>query len=394
MKRILLIASLALLVAGAAAALWARQALIPGDWSPEAARLADAMALPGLVLIGHVDLAHAVEVEDLFIGEFDAEAIRSRTGDDSFIADLIEREANPADWAEHWLFGFIADETGGAVQALTGSIPQAELRAALAERNAVEDPRSSVWIVERTDAETCEPKQPIAVAITAGSVVFGTPQLVELVTARFSAHAQAETKLTDWHAFRAGRTASLAFLLPGQVGESIPDPMLRMMAAGMSEYLGPIQAGYLGAQFSIFPRGVSLEARLETDDAAWTKQQVRKYDAFRDQLLAERAAELPSLAGILDRLKVESEGALLVTQLNVDEGFGEEVRGLGGEAFRLVASNTGFETPAPDTQTEEKTLADEALPRIHAQLDPSALPAASSDDPFAGPEREVKMVGH
>lgn len=398
--RALLIAAALLLLATGTGGYWYLTAKIEAPPAPAAVLAAEqALSLPAAVGLLHVDLAHAVEVEEAFRGEADREALLAPvTGSGSLVELLLEGGFDPRRTVDHLVGALVVDDNGlGTVGIATGRFSGERLSGLLAERYDVEEARLAdrpVHLISSFDADSCEVIGPYALHITPERLVLGDPELVGTVLRRLEDGTVSAVDLTAWRAYREGKVLSVG-LLHGlqELANRTPDPVVWMVVQGVPALLEPIDRVYAGVAFQALPPRLLLGTQIVTDDATWALDAANAYSAWAEQANAEFAQQMPALTSLTDYLTVTAEGGHLIAEAALGNDFLDDAAEVPGEAIRLAFSelggiSVGAGSPRPAAEEElepaerimayRASLAHEALPAFDAELNHAFDPLAVS----------------
>ncbi len=401
--RVFLFAASLLLAAAGAGGYWYFSSKLEAKPAPPAVLAAEqALGLPETAALLHLDLAHAVEVEEIFLGEADREALLAPVaGSGSLVDLLLQGGLDPRQAVSHMVGALVIGEAGpGAVGILIGRFPVDRLNELLAERYEIEETTAAgqpVLLLSHFDVDRCEVTGPLALHLTPERLVLGDPVLVDAVLERLDEGAASAIDLAAWRAYRDGKVLSLALLRgPQELAEQTPHPMVQMAARGAKAALEPIDQIYADVAFQALPPRLVIGTRIVTDEPAWAVETAASYAAWTEEVDAELGHQLPTLARLTNHLSVTAEDGQLVAQVALGDDFLDDAAEVPVEVMRLMfsglsggsvtsgAADASGESPAieeqilpPDEVTTYRASADHArLPAFDPELDQSFEPAA------------------
>lgn len=382
--RAFLFAAALLLVAAGAGGYWYLTSKVEAKPVPAAVLAAEqALGLPETVGLFHFDLAHAVEVEETFLGEADREALLAPVAGSGTVVDLLlQGGLDPRQAVSHMVGALVIGETGPRpVGVLLGHFRVERLSELLAEHYEIEEGRVAgrpVLLLSHFNTDSCEVTGPYALHLTPERLVLGDPALVGTVLKRLDEGAASAIDLTAWRAYRDGKILSLALLRsPQELAEQTPHPMAQMAAGAAEAALEPIDQIYAGVAFQALPPRLVFGTRVVTDEPAWAAETAASYAAWIEDVDAELGEQLPALARLTNHLSVTAEGGQVVAEAALGEDFLDDAAEVPGEVIRLMFRGLGGssvtvagESPA----IEEQILPSDEVTTYRASIDHASLP--------------------
>ncbi len=365
--RVLLAAAAAALIATGAGGYWYLTTKVEAEPVPRDVLVAEqALALPGIAGLFHLDLAHAIAVEEFFLGEADRDMLFAPMAGSGTLVDVLRKSGlDPRRSVSHVVGALTFGEPGPrAVAVLLGAFPVEPLRDLLSERYDAKESTVGgrpVLLFSHLDTESCEVTGPYALHLSPERVVLGNPTLVGTVLARLDDGAASTVDLTAWRAHRDGKILSLAILRgPQELAAQTPPPMAQIATGDGEEALEPIEQIYAGVAFQLLPRRLIVSTRVVTEEPAWAAEAAASYAAWTDEVDARLGAQLPALARLTDSLSVTAEGGQLAAEAALDADFVGHAGAVPGEILRLLFNGPGGgaviigdERPAMDEQILE-----------------------------------------
>src|SRR5690606_6832940 len=141
------------------------------------------------------------------------------------------------------------------VLAATGDFDSERLANWLGEGYNVESRDAEGVVFTRINPNTCQKGEPMLANVDTNRVVVGDRERVRGELQRLASGAEAEVNLDRWHAVSAPQLASLAVLVPENIGQGIGG-LPGMMAQGMGSAASPADGVYLGLNTVALPPGV------------------------------------------------------------------------------------------------------------------------------------------
>ncbi len=350
----------------------------------------EAIAAPGLFLLGYFDAAYAVRAEQAFFGPDDAGALPAPLSDDiALVHNLHAAGLRPRESLHHVLYGFGAmGEEIGSVAILLGQF-QAEPVIAAIERS-FDVGRETVGThhvlrVTILDPDTCGTRTVYAQVADNRVVLTDSPGVLPTVLNRLETARPAELDLTDWRAARAGTVASLGLIVPPleAADAAAEEPFARAVVGSVPEDALPVRQAYAGLRLSAIPPTVGLSGWIEAQERDWPLEARSTWQQWRTDLADGVGDSIPTLLTLFDRLDIAADGRRLQFALDFDETMGREMRGAFSEAVDLALSGIGFTSrdgaPLGD-QMEEETIPADEVPTASAMPGHDQLAAFAGDD--------------
>lgn len=301
------------------AVLWLTRPLWQAPELEEGQRdLVTALAMADTTLLGHVDVQRIRSLESLAGTQTDIESLPATEG---FWASLLGAGLDPRRDVDHlWLAGYYSGEEPGLVGVATGRFDTARLEQWLGERYTLQGRDGDGILFSRLDPATCEILAPQVAYLDSDRLWVGDPERVKRVRQRLRDSATAEVDLADWQAVSAGQLASLAVLVPGDMGRGVSG-MAGMMVQGLGAAASPAQGIYLGMNTVALPPGVELSVLVASDDPAFTEQVHASTREWVDEARAQAQQSWPEMASFYDRLSVQKNDQGVRAAMRFDQHF-------------------------------------------------------------------------
>jgi hypothetical protein len=268
--------------------------------------LENALAMPGVFVAAHADIAGLKSMQSAFYGVADPQALSSALiGSHKHLADLLESQrVAPGDSLSGFV-GVIGVGTGGMFHALvlTGQFDvsrwQAAIRAAFAAKPVSANGRTWLEVMLQND-DTCSSSGPFAVDVSPSRLVVAEPSVMPALLSNLERNSAAVTDIAGWQAFKKGKLVSVALLVPQSAPMAIDQPLFKMLAAAMALKATSLDMLFLGASTRLLPTpGIVLESELHSANPEWLQQTAATITAALDTAFAgEKVKALPALAAI------------------------------------------------------------------------------------------------
>jgi hypothetical protein len=348
----------------------------------------EALATHALVALGSVSIAHAVRLEDAFLGAPDtAGAAEQGLLAGTPFARLQAAGIDPRRDLGHLVFAFYLDasEQPGYALAVLGHFDRAKVLAGLEDDYEVShtpeiDP--AVWRVSRQNVDTCEWSQPWSVYISDGLIVAADPVRLPALLARLTAQSPAQRNLARWRDFRATQVGSLALFVPDQAPQT-GNPVMQRPVSQAHDALEAFNEVYFGMGLWPLPFRTRFEMMLAGEDAVAASAAVNGWQAALLDSKQQWGKQLPTVARLHEAVSVsEAQGALLM-QASVDRAWFEEAAKLPQELLGLMFRGAGLHVaPSAEAAAAPQERLDENPARFLARISPEALPAYRAEPPF------------
>ena len=379
MRKVVVTAVALILIAGAVRYWLVAQSFQPPTVPPTVAAAEDALALPEMFGLMHLNVEYAVSVERTILGPEDVDALLAPgDGEPSLRANLQQEGVDIRESLDHMVAGvFLADGTAGLAAILLGDFPVDTLLEVLPRHYQVEPAtigQADGYLLTSQDIDTCEVSEPVALYVTPHRILVGSPSFVTRVLARIESHSPPAQELGAWRAFREAKVLSLTFLgFPEDLGEALENPFARAATKAAAEELSPVESLYVGASVEAFPPGIQLDSTVHAVSSEWPSETAASFRGWRQELKQDRGKELPTLARLQEHLTVEADGTQLSVGLSLGRRFIEDLGAVVGELIRSAFSSAGL-------KAQGKTEPQEAERTIPPEQVLTYVPSQSHDD--------------
>ena len=374
MKKLLLLVPVIVVAGGVGFWLIAQQ-FEPPPVPPAVSAAEDALALPGMFGLAHVNVEYAAALQEAMLGPPDLGALIAPVLEDDSAWNSLQSEGFDPHEALHHVVAAVhlTDEGVGAAAVMLGDFPVDPITQVLREQYSSEPTTLSGepgYLVTWEDSDTCEIRGPVALQVTQNRIVFGTPSVVEKVVARLSRSAASAQDLATWRSFRQGKVASLTLLrVPPEASDDIENPFAKAGAKKIQEALGQVESLYLAVGAAVIPPSVNLTSELHADSSDWPTVTEKAYRDWERKFNQDFAEDLPTLGRFVGHLSVQADGSRLVANLPLGHNFAEDLGEVFAEGIRLAFSSSGLKMKGPlRAQEEEKTLPPEKVTKFLASL--------------------------
>ena len=359
-----------LLIAGGV--FWYTQPLWDHSESPLLQQAESALATTDLVMLAHLDVEHAAQVEKRFFGAEDPQAL---PGADSsgFLHDLLAAGVSPRESVQQVLIGsYVESDTLSTAGIVLGQFDPAAIRRFFqAHYSLQKSPQGSDYIYfSSVDESSCEAGAVTAAYITADRIVFAPQGQLEPLLQRLDRGAEAAVPLEAWRQFRRTRLASLGVFAPSSAARGATG-IAGMMLAGAQADIAAIDAAYLGATASALPPGITLSAAISSADGEFLDRKESALSNGLKQLTSTLTERVPELAALMDNIALFRDGNQLGAELNMDRDFSDDIQRVVDAALTGLLS-TGGMRPTANTGSAQERIKDDPQP-FHEQFEASAL---------------------
>ena len=394
MKKLLLVVPVIVVAGGLGIWLFAQQ-FDPPPVPPTVSVAEDALALPGMFGLAHVNVEYAASLQEAMLGPPDLGALLTPAfEDDSGWNALRSKGFDPHEALDHIIAAVhLTNEGVGAAAVMLGDFPVDPITQILQQQYSSEPTTLSGepgYLVTWEDSDTCEIKGPVALHLTENRIVFGTPSVVEQVVTRLSRPVPPAQDLGTWRSFRQDRIASLTLLsVPPEASDNIENPFAKAGAKKIQEALGQVESFYLAAGAAVLPPSVNLTSEMHASTPEWPSVTEKAYRDWEGKFEQDFAEDLPTLARLVGHLTVQADGNRLLASLSLGRDFAEDLREVVSEAIRLAFSSGGLKTTQPhQAQEEEKILQPEKVTKFVPSLSHHDLADFDQTKSFAREQSE------
>ena len=280
--------------------------------------LVSALAMADTTLLGHVDIERIRSLESLAGTETDVESLPATEG---FWASMLDAGLDPRRDVDHlWLAGYYSGEKPGLVGVASGRFDQERLEQWLGERYSLQGRDGDGILFSRLDPNTCELLAPQIAFVESDRLWVGDPERVKALRQRLQSGAAAEVDLARWHAVSSEQIASLAVLVPGDMGRGVSG-IAGMMVQGLGAAASPAQGLYLGMNTVALPPGVELSVLVASDDPAFTDKVHSSTQQWVNEARAKAQQSWPEMADFYDHLSVQKNDRGVRAAIRFDQHF-------------------------------------------------------------------------
>jgi len=384
MKRFFIGLSLLVLVLLAGGGYWfytRYQAIQPQPVPSTVLQAENALALPGTIVLGFIDMDYAVRIDRTINGPEDPfPFLDPQSSKDPFLNKLAEAGINWGDTLTHMVAGMRITEQGlskGVV--LLGTFPVEKIRKAIQQSYVVESAKASLLIIRMENQETCELSDPYAIHLKSDRLVVASPDLMDLLLERLAKRAPAEVDLNPWRNFRKEKVFSVGVLVPQQLDQTIKQPLARHMIKALMKKSLAVESLFLGPSVKLsLPPAINLEMAINTKDKTWLNKTVTTFEEKRKKFRENLPEDLPSLAKLEHYLTVEAQNdKRLYVAVAFNKGMMEDISNLGGEIMKFIFSGFNMEIkdgsqplPGEEQLAQEDTLTSFDATASHKTLPP------------------------
>ncbi|WP_346838874.1 hypothetical protein [Microbulbifer sp. SAOS-129_SWC] len=381
------------LCAAVGLAAWYTLPLWHHEESPQLPALEAALAQQDLLLLAHVDVHRAAELEKRYLGSDDS-ALVPAAGSGDLFGDLMRAGVDPREAVDLALVGAYPGDDGFAIAGvLQGHFDRERVQRFLRTHYELLPPvdGDSAIRVRTAPASSCQQARIFAVDITPQRIVFAPPQRLAPLLQRLQQQAEAEIPLQAWRDFRGTRIASVGIFAPKSAAKGVHG-IAGMMLSGASGDLAAIEAGYLGVQASVAPPGLVLSAAASSSDGDFLDRKQAALDSALAEVRSKLDQRLPELARLFERVSVFRRHNQLGAEVSLDRHFSDDIRRAVDAALTGLFASTDIKLAGASAPTEQ---IDKDAAKFDRQYDPAQLPSfadspgladapsAWSDGPFA-----------
>ena len=348
----------------------------------------DALAIDGLVALGSVSVAHAVRLEDAFLGTPDtAGAAEQGLLAGTPFARLQAAGIDPRRDLGHLVFALYldADEQPGYALALLGRFDKTKVLAGLENEYEVShtpDVDPSVWSIRKQNVDTCDWSGPWSLYISPGLMVVADPARLPALLDRFSEQTPAQQNLERWRDFRAAQLGSLALFVPDEAPDT-GNPFMQQPVSQAHDALDAFDEVYVGMGVWPLPFRARFEIMLAGEDASAASTTAISWQTALQDSKQQWGEQLPTVARLHDALSVSDEQGAVRMKASVDKAWLEEAARLPQELMGLIFSGTGINmTPPGNAAAAPQERIDENPAQFLASVSADALPAYQAEPPF------------
>ena len=342
--------------------------------------LENALAMPGVFVVAHGDIAGLKSLQSAFYGAADPQALSSDLmGSHKHIADVLKSQGVSPGESLSGFVGVIGVGTGGIFRAfvLTGQfdVPrwQSAIRAAFAAKPVSANGRTWLEVTLQND-DTCSSSGPFSVDVSPSRLVVADPSVMAALLSNLERNAPAATDIAGWQAFKKGKLASVALLVPQSAPKAIEEPLFKMLAEAMALKATPLNTLFLGASARLMPTpGIVLESELHSANPEWLKETAAAITAGLDTAFGgEKAKAFPALAAIRSSVVTEVTKERLSIRTVLDRHTVENLSSVAQEGAQLIFGGMPH-TSSNTADAHESVTPAKELPVYQTELSSAAL---------------------
>ena len=336
------------------------------------------LAMNGAVFMTHVNVAHAVALEKTFFGGDDPFPLLSQAQEDSKILPALQQNGVDLRQSLHHILGafFVTPQGTGSVVLLYGQFDAAAVSKAIESAFMVTKRENGILTFTYKDSKTCKISEPKTLQVSDNRIVIASERMMPVIQTRLSEQAAAEIDLTAWNAFRQGRLASFALLMPKETTKALSNGMTRMLVGSAMRKEGQdLESIFAGLAVKTgASAGLNLDTIINTSNAEWPQKTAASIAEAREKFRAESKENMPSLAKLDDYLTVTPGANDLQVSVTLNKKTLQDMQNIVREVIGSMFSgfSSGFGSSNP---LEEKTVPAEELPQFlehytHAMVKP------------------------
>ena len=324
----------------------------------------DALAGPHLVGLYYLDMNYIMRLEKEFVNEDDAKALPTPLDDENLIEGtalgLLRRSGLKATETVDYVVGAFTGNPRepGALQVAIGHFPANSITEKWKSHPSVRPTQvngRSAWQWTPIDRDTCKPSDPQILVIDEKYLVIGDPGAVEWFLKRLN-KAQPEKDLSAWRAYRSGKPFAFAVLLPNELQKVSKNMMAQMFAQNAEQQMPAVTGIYGGGTITWEPEGVDLELLLESNDAAWNREILKKFQEWKQQTERKIQPEFKSVKNLLNYLTLETTDRNLVLQFKINDALIKDFENIFKEGIDLFTASLSPSLSGKQSPPQEQTL--------------------------------------
>jgi len=346
----------------------------------------DALATENLLALGSVNVAHAVRLEQTFLGEPDTKAAGQHgLLDDTAFARFQSAGIDPRrDLSNLVLAFYLGDERKPTyAAAMLGRFDQDSLLSWLKseyEVSAEKAGRWPVWRVRKQDIDTCDWSQAWSLYVSSGLILLAEPEHIALLLGRLTGKAQAQRELVRWRDFRASQLGSLALFVP----DASPDtgnPFLQQPLDKARDALDVFNEVYFGLGLWPVPVRGRFELMLAGDDTQAASRLASEFQTAVDASRQQWGQQMPTVARLHDALSVEAQDGAMHLTASFDRDWVDALAKIPQEIINLMSGGSGLRMNNGSQASVQERI-DEDPARFLPAIDSATLPPYQAEPPF------------
>ena len=338
---------------------WFRHAFLRADIPQIVIDMENALAMDGLVALGHGNIEKTIALEALFLDEPDNQALIDREST-SIIDKLIKAGIDPRKSVKQLLFAVhvtgrdIPDMNGYATLVLIGHFTPQRIRT-FVEREYTTHPlpgNDEVLIFTKQDVDTCQWSPEMAIYADQTRVIITFPGAMDHLLKRIDQKAPADIPLDRFRRYRKDMLASAGLFAPNHLDKAA-NGFVAMILKQIQQEIEPVQSGFLGVKPQLFPTGVLVDMVVNTRDPHWVLAQVRKLKEMVAQSKSHVPDTIPSLLKLYDHVTIGETGNQLNMSLLLNTDLFDNMGEALGELMGAVFAGASGPGDQQDTVSEE-----------------------------------------
>lgn len=354
-----------------------------------------ALADGNLVAIGYVDVAKAVTLSTLVLGEVDPDALPDAGNNHELVKSLFFGPPQFDNNLRQAMFSVHANSEQtehNLTLLLAGSFNAETILKEFARDFDVSPIGEGSWSLEKkisaTSSSTTCPKDaplaaknakssPLQLRITPQWLMIATqPRTADDLWRRLESGVKAEQDLTRWRSYRSGKLAAVMAYAPENAARAVGG-FPGLIAAAVVKKSPEIQGAAAAVAVDIPAGGLDLGVTLFSDNAEWNRSTVEKMRQSLSTMQADTSSMSPALAQLVARVSAQESGDRVNMNVTLDKGVFREFDQIVGDViasiFRPTITNAN---PSQVVQDEvQQQVADYTL---YSNL--LALPQRPRDD--------------
>jgi len=346
----------------------------------------DALATENLLALASVNVAHAVRLEQTFLGEPDTQAAGQQgLLDGTAFARFQSAGIDPRrDLSNLVLAFYLDDEHKPAIAAaMLGRFDRDPLLSWLKseyEVSAEQAGRWPVWRVRKQDIDTCEWSQAWSLYVSSSLILLAEPEHMAPLLGRLTGKAPAQRELVRWRDFRASQLGSLALFVPDESPDT-GNPFLQKPLDKAHDTLDVFNEIYFGLGLWPVPVRGRIELMLAGDDAQAANRLAREFQTAVDASRQQWGEQMPTVARLHDALSVEAQDGAMRLSASFDRDWVDALAKIPQEIINLLSAGSGLRMTNASTANVQERI-DEDPARFLPAIDSAALPPYQAEPPF------------
>lgn len=398
MKRILLILLVLILSLIGASYFYFLKTLTPDSVPATVINAEEAIATTGTIAIASVDMRYVRSIDKVLKAGSDPTPLIKTKPAKTLLEKLTNKGVDLVSATDNAVATInVAQGKPVFTVVLYGRFNSDAIKKVLYEFYLVDEDTNKFWLLDKVPEQEKEvdpcaveiakkpaPKQ-MALYVQKNRIILTSPEFMPVLLKRFASKSRAEVSLAKWREFRLGKVLAGGVMSPKNAKKGAIDLPSALLLGAISEQ--PLKEVYGGAVVSLLPApGVNIQVDAHSNEAQWPLKIETSYAAWLSETVSD-LQDMPTLASIIQTLKVKAEGNTLRISTLADKSTLDNIAKIPNEFFNVIFSQLSFSNK--QASGAEQIVKNEEVEKYARSFDFSTVKPFDSKGVFHAPDHVV-----